>query len=233
MKLSRGQKTLRNFILAALLIFMWWFLLGARPLTVKQAVTWEARRWGLAGEVHVLGTFEKTAVFESSGHLGLARLERELHGIYCEAYPVTQKKETTLLWKTGSTPWGGIPELFLVTQAEAAAADVRLRLRNDVSVGQYTTLHEFQWDEIYSTESKLENGVGQLIFFPKYGEETEFYVERQAETQVLNNLRAALLGYQQQDFAAEVTVILRDASGNEIDTYGEVILDHYHKEETP
>ena len=227
--MKRKQKILRNFLLAVLLIFAWWFLLGARPLTVKQAVTWEARRWGLTGEVHVLGTFEKTAVFESSGHLGLARLERELHGIYCEAYPVTPKKETTLLWKTGYTPWGGIPELFLVTQTEVVAAEVRLRLRNDVSVGYYTTLREFQWDEIYTAETELESGVGQMIFFPKYGEETEFYVERQAETQVLNNLRAALLGYQQQDFAAEVTVILRDASGNEIDTYGEIILDNYHK----
>lgn len=228
--MKRKQKILRNFLLAALLIFAWWFLLGARPLTVKQAVTWEARRWGLEGEVHVLGEFEKTAIFESDRHLCLARLEQELHGIYCEVYPVVPKKETTLLWKTGSTPWGGIPELFLVSQTgSAATAEVRLHVRNDVSVGQYATLYEFQWDEIYTAETELESGVGQMIFLPKYGEETEFYVERQAETQVLNNLRAALLGYQQQDFAAEVIVILRDASGNEIDTYGEIILDNYHK----
>lgn len=227
MKLSRTQKTLRNFLLAVLLLFLWWFLLGARPLTPKQAVTWEARRWGLTGEVDVLEKFEKHAIFESDGHLGLTRMERQLHGIYCETYPVVPKEDVTLLWWVGYT--GGTPELFLAAQAEdAAAAEVRVRLKNDVSVGYYTQLYEFQWDEIYTAEAELKNGVGHLVFLPKYGEESEFYVERQAEIQALNNLRAALQGYPQQKCAVEVTVILRDRSGNEVDTFEEVILDNYN-----
>ena len=47
MKLNRKQKTLRNFLLAAALLLLWWVLTGMNPITPVQALRWQAQEWGL------------------------------------------------------------------------------------------------------------------------------------------------------------------------------------------
>ena len=47
MKLNRKQKTLRNFLLAASLLLLWWVLTGMNPITPDQALRWKAQEWGL------------------------------------------------------------------------------------------------------------------------------------------------------------------------------------------
>ena len=227
MKLNRKQKTARNFLLAAAVLFLWWFLLGARPLSLRQAATWEARKWGLAGKAEIRYAEDGYVLFGVDGYLGLTKMERQLYGITCWTESLEREQEVTLLWRTRNNAWAGAPELYLVTQREdAVLAQVQVRLRNDVSVGQDMQLREFRWDEIYTAETLLEGGAGHVTFVPRYTEAGN--MEYLAEMQVFQNLHAALLGYPQQDFAAEVTVTFRDEAGNTADTYEEVILDHYN-----
>ena len=226
LKLNRKQKTARNFLLAAAVLLLWWFLMGARPLTLRQAAAWEARKWGLAGKAEIRYMEDEYVLFASDGYLGLTKMERKLHGITCWTESLEREEEVTLLWRTRNA-WSGAPELYLVTQREdAAAAQVRVRLRNDVSVGQDTQLRTFRWDEIYTAETLLERGAGHLTFLPRYEEAGN--MEYLAEMQVFQNLHAALLGYSQQDFTAEVTVTFYDEAGNTAEIYEEVILDNYN-----
>ena len=227
MKLNRKQKTARNFLLAVAVLLLWWFLMGARPLTLRQAAAWEAQRLGLAGNAEIRYTKDAYAVFEADGYLGLMKTQRQLHGITCWMESLERKEGVTLLWRIRNSAWAGMSDLFLVTQRkDAASAQVEVRLRNDVDVGQDTQLRRFRWDEVYAAETMLEEGAGYVGFLPRYEEAGN--AEYHAEMQVFQNFHAALLGYPQQDFAAEVSVTFRDEAGNTVDTYEEVILDHYH-----
>ena len=54
MKLSRKQKTIRNFLLAALLLFSWWVLTGMHAFTAGQALKWETQQRGIKETPQIL-----------------------------------------------------------------------------------------------------------------------------------------------------------------------------------
>jgi len=229
--MKRKQKILRNFSLAALLIFAWWFLLGARPLTVKQAVTWEARRWGLAGDMEVLREetqkLYRDTVYRGDSHVGLSRLEKSLCGYTVRTYDVQPQKKVNFLWlQMYGFYTGEIPVLCLVSEAEnAVTAEVQLHVQARTVLPYDQIAEEVLWDEIYTASAELENGAGWLRF-------SEKTPGGAAETQVMYSLCEALGGYKPDDVSVRLTAILRDASGKKIDTYREIVLDNY-KEETP
>ncbi|MBQ8390356.1 MAG: hypothetical protein IJX52_05195 [Oscillibacter sp.] len=234
MRLNRKQKTARNFLLAMLILFAWWFFNGAQPMTVRQAIRWQALELGMQEPPEILSIStvqgrQKNAVFTAEGKAVLSQVTSYIEGVDTQTYEVKELQEVTALWKQKYASLSGtIPELCVVAQQPGAAeAEVRLRIKDYVTVGHYTTLHEFHWDETYTAAAKMENGVGWFYLegkYPKeYDENAEGYVPYQAEMQVLFHLRSAIEGYEEEHFEGTLTVIIRDSGGNTLTTYEEIL----------
>lgn len=221
----REQKVLRNFLLAAAILFAWWFFSGARPLTLSQAVRWKALELGLKEPPEIIAVkngknHQRSVVFTADGMAVLGRVEPAAAGVVARVYDVEELEEVTVLWEQDhASLFGGIPPLCVITRHRGAVeAEVRLHLKDEVSVGHYTTLHEFQWDEVYTFTAEMKQGAAFLEPEGKYPEEydenAEGYVLYLAEAQVLNDLRHAIDGYQQDHFEGTIALTIRDRDGN-------------------
>lgn len=233
--MNRKQKTLRNFLLAGLLLFSWWFFNGAKPLTITQAVRRQALELGFREppEIWSVGPkkdFYQDVLFTAGGRVVWSQVHPSVTGIDTQIYGMEPMEEISVLWKVKrGVPLGGtIPALCIVTQIpRAAEVEVHLRLQDDVTVGYYTKLHEFHWDETYNAAASMKDGVGWIALQEKYprelDENAEGYVLYRAENQVLYHLCDAIGGEQGETFEGTLTVIVRDGEGTVLTAYEETL----------
>lgn len=233
--MNRKQKTIRNFLLAGLLLFSWWFFNGAKPLTITQAVRRQALELGFREppEIWSVGPkkdFYQDVLFTAGGRAVWSQIYSSVVGIDTQTYGMEELEEVSVLWKARhGVPLGGtIPALCIVTRIPGAAeVEVHLHLQDDVTVGHYTTVHEFRWDETYTAAAPMENGVGWIALQEKYprelDENAEGYVPYRAENQVLYHLCNAIGGERGETFEGTLSVIIRDGEGNPLTTYEETL----------
>ena len=235
MRLNRKQKTIGNFLLAGVLLFSWWFLNGAKPLTITQAVRRQALEMGFKDRPEIWSITPKKdshqdILFTAGGRAVWSQIRPSMVGIDTQTYGMEELEEVSVLWKARhGIPLGGtIPELCVVTQIpRAAEAEVHLHVQDYVTVGHYTTLQEFHWDETYTAASPMENGVGWITLQENYprelDENAEGYVPYRAENQVLYHLCNAIGGDEEEYFEGMLTVIIRDSEGNTLTAYEETL----------
>ena len=115
----------------------------------------------------------------------------------------------------------------ILVNGQTAKVGMEVGLQDDVTVGHYTTVHEFRWDEIYTAAAPMENGVGWIALQEKYPRELDEngdgYVPYRAENQVLYHLCNAIGGEQGGTFEGTLSVIIRDSEGNPLTTYEETL----------
>ena len=233
--MNRKQKTLRNVLLAGLFLFFWWFLNGAKPLTINQAIRWQALGMGFRDRPEILSIApgkdaHQDVLFTAGGRVVWSQVHPSVTGIDTQIYGMEPMEEISVLWKVKrGVPLGGtIPALCIVTQIpRAAEVEVHLRLQDDVTVGYYTKLHEFHWDETYNAAASMKDGVGWIALQEKYprelDENAEGYVLYRAENQVLYHLCDAIGGEQGETFEGTLTVIVRDGEGTVLTAYEETL----------
>ena len=208
MKLSRKQKTLRNFLLAAALLLMWWVLTGMNPITPGQALRWQAQEWGLKETPRVVcrvkdGTRKAKVVFTADGRVGLAGTEWNLVASSARIYSVRPKNETTLLHLAS----GYEVELFAYTQVPGAAeAECSVHIRSDINN---------EWfDEIYTmTSPNLGDGV---FAFPMEGKGAS-----NEDTAFLEFAHMLQRRWDSFGGSYTVTITFRDEAGTIIHTHEE------------
>lgn len=208
MKLNRKQKTLRNFLLAASLLLLWWVLTGMNPITPDQALRWKAQEWGLKETPHVVcrvkdGVRKAHVVFTADDRVGLARTEWNLIASSARIDSIRPKEETTLLYMAA----GYEVELFAYTQIPGAAeAECSIHIRSNINN---------EWfDEAYTiTSPHLGSGVFDFPLEPK-----GLTVEDSAFLEFSNMLRQ---GWDSFGGNYTITITFRDETGTIIHTYEE------------
>ena len=211
MKLNRKQKTLRNFLLAAALLLLWWVLTGMNPITPGQALRWQAQEWGLKETPRVVcrvkdGTRKANVVFTADDRVGLARTEWNFIASSARIDCIRPKEETTLLHMAA----GYEVELFAYTQVPGAAeAECSVHIRSDINN---------QWfDETYTMISpNLGSGVFAFPLEPK--ELKELTVQDTAFLELSNILRH---GWDSFGGSYTITITFRDEAGTILHTYEE------------
>ena len=223
MRLSRKQKTLRNFLLAVLCLLAWWFFSGAKPLTLRQAIRWEALRLGMKERPEIVSAapkrdYHQNVVFTADGKVAVAQVEPVFGGIRStETYQVADLQGTAVLWLLEyPSLMGEIPDFCVVTQrTDGAEAEVALRMCQQVEVPSGSGTKTYDWDETYIFTAELENGVGWFYPEEKYPEGEN----QQAEREVIYDFRFAALGHAQENGDYAIRVSIRDSGGNIIETY--------------
>ena len=208
MKLNRKQKTLRNFLLAAVLLLLWWVLTGMNPITPTQALRWQAQEWGLKETPRVIcctegGKRVRKVVFTADGQVGLAETEWNLIASSARIYSVRPQAETVVL----SASRGYEVELFAYTEvAGAAEAECTVHIRSDINN---------EWfDETYTmTSPNLGGGVFAFPMEPK-----DLTVE---DTAFLELGRFLQNGWDSFSGSYTITITFRDDAGTIIHTYEE------------
>ena len=208
MKLNRKQKTLRNFLLAAALLLLWWVLTGMNPITPGQALRWQAQEWGLKETPHVVcrvkdGNRKANVVFTADGRVGLAGTEWNLIASSARIDCIRPEAETTLLHMAS----GYEVELFACTQVPGAAeAECSVRIQSQIN-------HE-GFDETYTmTSPNLGSGVFAFPLEPK-----GLTVEDSA---FLEFARMLQRGWDSFGGSYTITITFRDEAGTILHTYEE------------
>ncbi len=209
MKLSRKQKTLRNFFLAAVLLLLWWVLTGMNPITPTQALRWQAQEWGLKERPRVIcrvkdGNRRANVVFTADGQVGLAETEWNLIASYARIYSVRPQAETVVL----STVRGYDVELFAYTEvAGAAKAECRVHIQSDINNELF--------DETYTMTS---SNLGGVFVFPMEGTGAA-----NEDTAFLELGRFLQNGWDSFDGSYTITITVRDDAGTIIHTHEECL----------
>ena len=208
MKLNRKQKTLRNFLLTAALLLLWWVLTGMNPITPVQALRWQAQEWGLKETPRVVcrvkdGNRKANVVFTADDRVGLARTEWNLIASSARIHCIRPKAETVLLHMAS----GYDVTLFACTEVEGAAeAECSLHIRSQVNSTWF--------DETYTMISPdFGGGVFSFPLEPKglTGEDTAFL-------EFSNTLRH---GWDSFGGSYTITITFRDEAGTILHTYEE------------
>lgn len=210
MKLSRKQKTIRNFLLAALLLFSWWVLTGMHPFTGNQALKWEARQRGLKETPQIIyrspkENYGRRVLFTADGQVGFARTEQAFVQAAAGIYKLAPQ-ERTMIFGTER-----LDTLYLLVYTQvpgAARAECAVTLCGIVNQNK---IH----DETYTmTADGNENGVFAFTMERKGmpGEDTVFW-------DFANFLRD---GRGDWDSRHTVALTFYDSTGNVLETYEKV-----------
>lgn len=207
MKLSRKQKTIRNFLLAALLLFFWWVLTGMHAFTAGQALKWEAQQRGLKETPQILYRspkegYTRRVLFAADGQVGFAQTEQAFLQAAAGIYKIAPQERTVIF---GTERLDTVYLLVYTQVPNAARAECTVTLRGIVNNNK---IH----DAIYSmTAEANENGVFAFTMERKGmpGEETVFW-------DFANFLRD---GRGDWDSRHTVALTFYDSTGNVLETY--------------
>lgn len=243
-RLSRGQRVLRNLLLAAALLAVLWGVKGFPAPTARLAAKWAAAAYGLpAPEVLYTGDWyngRRTAVLGWDGLLASAECVKEdlsFQRMYSNFYFVTPEEGAALAYTAewGNPPYRN-PTLYIWSNLpEAVRAEAALRLRAVVFTGAFhaeaddsPAERSYDWDETYALTAEVDGrGIFPLAVSPKYMGTAETERDGQpgrahlrlGEDRALHDLVSLRSGRGDADFAADISVTFYDRAGNALQTW--------------
>lgn len=219
MRLNRTQKIMRNFLCMALLLLIWWVLTGMQPVTPKQALRWEAQRWGLREEPEILYREtarkwnQKNVVFTADGKLGLSRTSWGIWNSYAGIGQMEEPGEVTLLYGQKVDMYLGNRSRGLYVVADIPdAAEAELSVYMKGRVTKTASKLDTVWEETYTmTACPNENNVYPFYLAQK---DPDDYTEQI----MFDDFFYAMKDYEITDHTYVITLTFRDAAGNTIKT---------------
>lgn len=228
-RLSRKQRTARNFLAVILLVFLVWMVNDFSAPTARAALRWKAETYGLP-EPEVLyrtewDDYQRMAVFQAGNFIGTT-MEYRGGGYSTSDFHLREIEEpVTLLWEEDRyihAPLRGAEAVLArVNLPEASRAVCRLYLWEPVDVNNVRNT----WEETYTMEaSPNEHGIYRFAIQRKMADSDESLRIRQEELALCSfqNLGDRVV---EPDLRCSVAITFYDERGEVVDTYENILAE--------
>lgn len=207
MKLNRKQKTIRNFLLAGVLLFTWWVLMGLPSFTQQQALRWAAQQRGLKEEPQVLyradlGNERWNVIFTADGKVGRAAAVKGTFFSWASIQSLEPCGHAVFFARQDTTR--DTADIFVYTEIPGAVTA-------ECDLHVYPVINNGLWEDTYHMTAASKNGV--FWFQP---ERTGWVSEGTMFWDLCNAIEN---GNGDWDSRYTVSLTFRDSGGNIIETY--------------
>ena len=158
MKLNRKQKTIRNFLLAGVLLFTWWVLMGLPSFTQQQALRWVAQQKGLKEEPQVLCRLAEEnlqdVIFTADGYVGRGRVQWNIIAAYADIRTLKPCDRVVIFAEENTAQ--RTADIFVYTEIPGA-------VQVECSLDICASVNNEPWEAVYQVSAAGENGVFHLL----------------------------------------------------------------------